>query len=296
MPEHRVGFVHARRQPRLRTDVAAITALSMPQITGGVPALQCIVPATLSRCASGLGNDSMGENGTRPVTTPTRWLYALIRLAGLALALSLAACATASAPPGPAPLGGVVGGPARLRHACPSSRWWARRRVETPRGTAASTRGASRRAASYSTCTNSPPRTPRFPSVPTCSSQLEEWALGSGSSERSWAEASGPHHRPVLRGGRNAGLRPGRPHPGSRPGPVLARTTDAHHVDRQVAPARVASSHIPPYRRYGCGRRQGVYPRLHVLAAVQSIDRKHKGPIGSGPQWASALPLSPYRC
>ena len=41
----------------------------------------------------------MGGNGSRPVTSPTRWLYALIRLAGLALALSLAACATASAPP-----------------------------------------------------------------------------------------------------------------------------------------------------------------------------------------------------
>jgi rare lipoprotein A len=40
----------------------------------------------------------MGGNGSRPVTTLTRWLYALIRLAGLALALSLAACATASAP------------------------------------------------------------------------------------------------------------------------------------------------------------------------------------------------------
>ena len=41
----------------------------------------------------------MGENGSRPVTIPTRWFYALNRLAGLALALSLAACATAPVPP-----------------------------------------------------------------------------------------------------------------------------------------------------------------------------------------------------
>jgi rare lipoprotein A len=40
----------------------------------------------------------MGGNGSRRVPSPTRWPYALIRLAGLALALSLAACATAPAP------------------------------------------------------------------------------------------------------------------------------------------------------------------------------------------------------
>ena len=53
----------------------------------------------------------MGGNGSRPVTSPTRLLYALIRLAGLALALSLAACATASAPPR-LPTEPVVGAPA----------------------------------------------------------------------------------------------------------------------------------------------------------------------------------------
>jgi rare lipoprotein A len=45
------------------------------------------------------------------VISPTRWLYAPIRLAGLALALSFAACATAPVPP-PLPTGPAVGTPA----------------------------------------------------------------------------------------------------------------------------------------------------------------------------------------
>ena len=41
------GFVHAGSQPCLRTDLAAVTAVSMPQIAKDVSALHRIVPATL---------------------------------------------------------------------------------------------------------------------------------------------------------------------------------------------------------------------------------------------------------
>ena len=47
-----------------------------------------------------------------------------------------------------------------------------------------------------------------------------EWAHGPRPGERSRPLGEGPRHRPVLRRGGSAGLRPRRPHPRSHPGPV----------------------------------------------------------------------------